>query len=708
MNTWNQIPLLRIFIPFLTGIILSILFPEVFNISATFVIILEILVIALALIFNQWPLNYKNRWIFGILLTSVIFLFACNITIPQLINDNKSSEFRNCKATHDTIIATIDEAVSERANSYKVILAVNAVKENGKWENIEGKIMTYFQKDSAASKLKYGDRLIISSSFTEVKSNRNPEEFDYKNYLAMRSIFLQSYVKTGQWAILEINKGNIIKEYALNIREKFLTIFRTFGMNGDEYAVAGALILGYTDKLDQDIISMYSGSGALHILSVSGMHVGIIFIVLNFLLAFLDRYKKGKYFKNILLILLIWFYAAITGLSPAVCRAATMISFIIIGRLMKRNTNIYNTLIVSAIFLLILNPLYITDVGFQLSYIAVFGIILLQKKISELWQPSNWVIKQVWLIISVSLAAQIATFPLSILYFHQFPNYFLITNLIVVPLSNLIIYSGMLVLMISPIGSIAFYFSKVFVLMLNALNSSIRYIESLPYSITKGLSIDITETILLYIIIVFIIAFLFKKKGILLKTALIFSIIFFVSLGIKQYRSFSQKKFFVYNINKSMAIELVSGKNHFLITDSSLQQHPKLLEVHVKNNWIKLRLNEPLIINRKQLSDTIINYPNHTIFIKNNIIRFYDKVIAIVNEYNFQSIASSGLSVDYLILSGNIKTNISNLLHSYKPRLVIIDSSNSMKKTEAWLNECKTIDIPCYAVLKSGAYVYEI
>ena len=115
-----------------------------------------------------------------------------------------------------------------------------------------------------------------------------------------------------------------------------------------------------------------------------------------------------------------------------------------------------------------------------------------------------------------------------------------------------------------------------------------------------------------------------------------------------------------------------------------------------------------MIINRKQLSDTIINYPNHTIFIKNNIIRFYDKVIAIVNEYNFQSIASSGLSVDYLILSGNIKTNISNLLHSYKPRLVIIDSSNSMKKTEAWLNECKTIDIPCYAVLKSGAYVYEI
>jgi competence protein ComEC len=707
MNFWNQLPLFRILIPFLAGIIFSILFPSFFDIASLNVIIPGIVFIILAMIYSRIFKDFSTRWIFGVLLNVIIFFFACSITIPRLINSSPD-DLSNSKLSSDTVIATIDDPVVERENSYKVILEINAVKRNGSWQKAEGKVMTYLQKDSMAAGLRYGDRMLLSSSFSEIKSIQNPYEFDYKQYLSMRSIFLQTYVKSGKWTLLERNRGNYIRAIAFSIREKFLEIFREYDIKGEEYAVAGALILGYTDKLDQDLINVYSGSGALHILSVSGMHVGVIFIVLNFLLAFLDRTRKGRYIKPIILILLIWFYAAITGLSPAVNRAAAMITFVIAGKMLGRNTNIYNTLAASALLLLVIDPLLVSDVGFQLSYIAVFGIVLLQKKISNLWQPNNWLLLQIWMIISVSIAAQIATFPLSIFYFHQFPNYFLLTNLVVVPFSNFIIYCGMLVLITSPMAVIASWFSKAFVYMLYGLNYSIRSIESLPYAVTHGLALSSLQTILLYMIIAFVITFLFNRKSIMLKLATAMSIIFFISLGIDKYDALSQKKIIVYNVKKSTAIDFIDGNDHFLLTDSILLANEKSIKTHISNNWVKLRLDAPTRINEKCVADSTYEFESGSLYMKRNIVQFFGKRIALVNENNFREVSEKPLQIDYLVISGNIKTDIEELLDSYHPKLIIIDSSNSSWKSEKWIKECDALDMPCYAVVKSGAYEEEI
>ncbi|MFH0866282.1 MAG: ComEC/Rec2 family competence protein [Bacteroidota bacterium] len=707
MNFWNQLPLFRILIPFLAGIIFSLLFPVFFGMASPYVLFPVIIFIVLAILYPRIFKNFSTRWIFGIILNIIIFFVACNLTVPRLINDSPS-DLRNIKHSSDTVIATIDDPVVERENSYKVILEINAVRKNGSWQKAEGKVMTYLQKDSMAANLSYGDRMVLASSFTEIKSSQNPAEFDYKKYLSMRSIFLQSYVKSGKWMLLERNKGNYLREMALNIRDKFLKIFREYDIQGEEYAVAGALILGYTDKLDQDLINVYSGSGALHILSVSGMHVGIIFIVLNFLLAFLDRKKKGRYIKLVTLILLIWFYAAITGLSPAVNRAAAMITFVIAGRIFGRNTNIYNTLAASAMLLLVFNPLLVSDVGFQLSYIAVFGIVLLQKKIHNLWQPSNWLLLQIWLIVSVSIAAQIATFPLSIFYFHQFPNYFLFTNLVVVPFSSFIIYCGMIVLIASTFAFIASLFSKAFVYMLYGLNYTIRFIENLPYSVTHGLTLSSMETIMLYVLIAFVIAFLFNRKTIMLKLAAVMSIVFFISLAVGKYEALSQKKIVVYNVKKSTAIDFIYGKDHFLFTDSLLLANEKSIKTHINNHWIKLRLNDATNIDEQSLSDSSYEFESKSFFIKQNIIQFFDKRLAFVNENNFRNVSDKTLQLDYLVISGNIRADIDELLDSYHPKLIIIDSSNSNWRTEKWVKECDALNMPCYSVLKSGAYIEEI
>ena len=644
---------------------------------------------------------------FGVILNLFIFAFGykytCNLNIK-----NQTTDFSHFRSKSDTIIATVIEDVSERENTYKVVLELNSVKRNKHWIPVSGKAITYFEKDSLSKNIYYGDRLIISACFADVKPPQNPGEFNYKKYLSLQSVFTQGYVKSGRWEIFDHNKGSVFKSLALEIRNKFLKIFENNNIKGDEYAVASALILGYTEKIDSDLISVYQGSGALHILCVSGMHVGVVFIVLNFFLSFFDRLKKGKFLKPILLILLIWFYAAITGLSPAVCRAAAMITFVILGKALGRETNIYNTLSASALLLLIIDPLLIFNIGFQLSYFAVIGIVALQKMINKLYIPNNWLLKQVCLIFSVSIAAQLATFPLALLYFHQFPNYFLLTNLVVMPLSNFIIYCGMLVVVLSPLSFLVAVFSKILIFLVFCLNQSIRFIEGLPYSAFKGIQIYNYEMILLYLGIITIVFFLLNKKTRYLKLTMIIAIAFSASFAINSFISLKQKSLIVYNIKKTSAIDLIDGKNHLFLSDSYFSDSSKTYKMHLKNNWSRMQLHHPDFINTKLFSKTKPTNTYISAFTENNFIQFYNKRLVIINKNNYNIISSSKINVDYLIISENIYKEIGELLDSYIPKLIIIDSSNSLKKTEKWIQECIELKIPYYAVLKSGAFQVNI
>lgn len=435
----------------------------------------------------------------------------------------------------------------------------------------------------------------------------------------------------------------------------------------------------------------------MHVLSVSGLHVAIVYIVFSWLLFFLDKVKHGNIIKATLLILFLWFYAALTGLSPSVLRSAAMFSFIVVAKAFNRHTNIYNTLAASAFLLLIIDPYLIMDVGFQLSYLAVIGIVFIQPKIYDWFDIDNRILDEVWKITTVSIAAQIATFPLGLLYFHQFPNYFLLSNFIVIPVSTLIIYTGIALFVFAKISVAAIYLAMGFNCCVWFLNASVKTMEQWPCALLKGISITGFETALIYLLIILFFYYFNKQKFNYLAGAFCITITILCSQIIEQHQQFEQKKLIVYNIPKTNAIDFIDAKSNVLLTNKTFATNERGLLFHVKHNWWDLGINDTKII-----SDSI---QTKNLWIKNNVIRFYDKRIIIVDK---NKLFSETLPVDFLVISHNPPIHISDLLKKYHPNKIIFDSSNYNYRITKWKKECAMIHQPYYSVQDEGALVVNL
>jgi competence protein ComEC len=385
---------------------------------------------------------------------------------------------------------------------------------------VSGRLMLYLQKDSLAASVKYGDYLLIENNFQEISDPKNPGEFNYRRFLSYSNIFHQAYRTSGQWQPTGRNQGFFLVRWSLAMRHKALQTFEDHHLSGREFAVVSALLLGFREYLDEDLRREFAGAGAMHILCVSGLHVGIIFLVLKFLLSFLNKVPRGRIVQTVLVILLIWFYAAITGFSPSVLRASTMFSFVALGHSFRRTTSIYNTLAASAFLLMIIDPYIITRIGFQLSYLAVISIVALQPFFYQQLVFKNYLLDKAWAILTVSLAAQLATGPLSLFYFHQFPNYFLLTNLIVIPLASLIIYSALATLVLTPIPFVGMVAGKVLFGFVYALHQSVKFIEGLPYSTSSNVFINLPETLAIFMVLIFLSLFFMQQRPKALRLAL--------------------------------------------------------------------------------------------------------------------------------------------------------------------------------------------
>ncbi|MCK4406529.1 MAG: ComEC family competence protein, partial [Bacteroidales bacterium] len=439
MNFWHQFPFVRLITPFIFGIISAVSLGQEIHVPLFVLGVLFIIILLIVFIPNIF-FSFKYRWVFGLVIFALLYLSGFELTVQKFQKFKQLHVFQLPVEKRNYIVDII-EPVSQKQNSYKVIAGIRSAETDDKWEYSRGTVILYFQKDSLSKEIRYGDRIVLNANFIETKPPQNPSEFNYKRYLENKGIYHQAYIKSGTWKVLSTENCNKLLTFALSIRNNFFKILERNNIRGNEFAVVSAILLGYDDKLDKELVKEYSGAGAMHILCVSGLHVGIIYLLLNSMLFFLKKFRYGNNIKAVVLILLIWFYAMLTGLSPSVLRASTMISFIIIGKSLNRQTNIYNSLAASAFLLLIINPFIITSVGFQLSYAAVIAIVMLQQPMYKLWIINNWLGDKMWAITTVSIAAQLGTFPIALLYFHQFPNYFIITNLIVIPLSGFIIYA---------------------------------------------------------------------------------------------------------------------------------------------------------------------------------------------------------------------------------------------------------------------------
>ncbi len=693
-------PFTIIVIPYIFGIIFSINFVE-HSYNNLFFITIILLSIFIYFINIYLSSKYHYRWVFGLVMFILLF-FIGFIRLQQ--KRTKASDFDINKAKY--FIAIINEEPIEKNKSIKSIVKIIAKKDSLDWQSTVFKAIIYFEKINSSKKLKYGDRISFANNLKQVSTPNNPKEFDYKKYLANKNIHFNAYLQTRNWIKLKGNDANPIFKYSYQIRNYALNLYKKYGITGNEFAVLSALTLGYKEELDDQIKQAYSSTGAMHVLAVSGLHVGIIFVILNNLL-FFKKFKQGRIIKAIVIIFFLWAFAFISGLSISVVRASLMFSLAIIGTAINKNASIYNTISLSAFILLIHNPLVITDVGFQLSYLAVTSIVYLHPQIYAWFDINDWTLDKIWSITAVSIAAQIGTAPIQMYYFHQFPTYFFLSNIIVIPAAFIIMYTSLFFLLISGIEIIAYVIAYILNWIVWFLNYLIFGLEMLPYSKISDISFDLNQTLILFIIFALLIVYLQRNKIAFLKASIIVLTIFIGISSLKKVKLIETKSIYIYNVKKSSIFNIIDNDNNILFADKESIDNKKMIRYAAYNNWLFLKAKNVRNIYTDNLfkqGDTSL-YLNKNIFYRNNFLNYYNKKFLFVNNDDLLHFKSNcKMKVDYVVLMNNTKVILDELSELIDFKEIIFDSSNGYKQIKYWKKECEKRKIKYFSVPDMGAF----
>ena len=383
----------------------------------------------------------------------------------------------------------------QKPNSSENLLEVLSIKDSLGWKKAQGKVLIYHQ---LATSLQPGEVVLVNKIPEIIPSPSFPDEFDYRGFLAKKDIHFRQFIRSGLVKVDSSNTGSL--EFAIDRLGYFLSNLIDQKVEfAESKQIANALLLGQKESLDKEIKKAYSETGTMHILAVSGLHVGIIYAIL---LLPIKRFKSDSKFRKgylLAVVVLIWLYALMTGFSPSVVRASTMFSLVTAGQMRKKKPSIWNILAFSAMLMIVVEPEVIFDVGFQLSYLAVAGIVGLQPVIVRWWIPSNVVLEYFWQSAAVSIAAQLVTFPLSVFYFHQFPTYFLLANLIVVPLAFLIMAVGVPFLFLGWIPMLGEVMGWLVNWMIYIQNQITFFIQLLPLGKIDRLTITFSGMMLVWI-----------------------------------------------------------------------------------------------------------------------------------------------------------------------------------------------------------------
>lgn len=437
------------------------------------------------------------------------------------------------------LLAECSAPSSATAKGQRVVLRVLAEKRCDAWLPVRGNLLLFISDSSGKTGLETGDRVFLFCKPERIPGAELPGSFNAALFYAGKGCYFQGFVKNREVFRLKPANEQGIFSLAGRLRNRMLHSIRDHMPDESALGVAGALLLGYEDWLDPELETSYNSAGVLHVLCVSGMHVMLIYVILQWLFSFMDKNWFGKQVKFLLLLLLIWFYAMLTGFSPSVLRAAAMATFVMAGTWLGRNVSVYNLLCASCILLFCMNPWMIASAGFQLSFLAVCGIVFIHPFIRLWWQPANGMLQKTWELISVSLSAQLATMPMSLWMFHQFPNYFLLGNLVLVPLSTVVMYSGMAMLSLTWLTPAADALGWITSKLIIGLNATVSFIGALPGACTENVFISTPGMILLYLILTGLVLWLVFKRFVVFQVVLCLGLLF---LGEIVYRDLSERK----------------------------------------------------------------------------------------------------------------------------------------------------------------------
>jgi competence protein ComEC len=681
MDFLQRTPFFRLLLPLILGIIVyQYVDFQHWGLYAMF--FLAIVLMVLPFVIRIPKRQFQFRWLFG----CGIFLFLF-VLIYFLSGEREKENVFQRLNSRGIYRIELSAAPIEKAKSYLCKVEVVQYFDSTSWVTTRGKAILYLQKDSAASKLLFGDRLMLEAKFSPPERALNPDGFDYAAYLKRQGVGAVCYVPSGGWRMTDTDLAFSIQRQADICRNYLLNIYREFHIEGDEFAVLAALTLGYTDALQPDLRASYSATGAMHILSVSGMHVGVVYVVMAFLLSFLNKNQRQKVLKAILLSLFLWGYAFLSGLSPAVVRATLMFSFVAIATCFERKSQIYNTIFMSAFFMLLYNPNFLFDVGFQLSYSAVLSIIFFQPIIGKLYIANNKYSKAVWDLFSVSLAAQLGTMPFTLYYFQQFPNYFLLTNFVAIPLSTIVIYLAMALLITSFVPYLSVVVAFLLKWSLWLLNFLIVWVQNLPYSLSH-LSLDIRQTIVVFLALFCFSTYFFYKKFSALVVGLSAVLLACMFNLQTNYQTMISKRMIVFAGQKNTHVNFIDRNRNYVFTTDSVE-----MERIAKAFWQNQKLEKPHYIHHNEwFSDGVSGFAG-------------SRILILSNDFLKKQTYSEPLKLDYLIIGRGLKPQIEQLLECLHPRKIIVDKTISDWYKQSIKTACQTRNIAFYSVAEEGAYV---
>jgi len=664
----GEIPFALLLLPFLAGLGLSVMYP-----CAAYLTGLELALGILLLAFVSLNLGYQKlnlhrvKWIGG-LLAGAMLLLTGMVAVECNREINSAEHFSKQKPAY--LIGRITTEPKLNAGILRFVTRIEQGGDTGKLQLMKGNLMVSVKVDTARQmNLSYGDRLIIPANFNPVEGPLNPAEFNYKAFLAHQNIYQQAFLIQYQVKVLEHDAGNPVVAYALKLRLNLVNKLRSAIRDTDVVAVASTIILGYRADLRKEVQEAYAKTGTMHLLSVAGMHVGLIYLMITFLLSFLPHGKRSKLIKIVVSIGLIWFYALITGFSAPVCRAVVMLTMVIIGFSFNRHINRLNVLAVSAFLLLLYNPFYICDAGFQLSYMAVFGIIIIQPYIYKWAYFKNHIAREVWLVVSVSLAAQIILFPIGALYFHDFPVYFLASNVFIILPSMIVMYAGIVFLALPHIpilsGSLAWLLEKTISIMTKTLS----IMEHAPFGSISKIWINGFEFVLAYAITIGILCFLIQRNKQWLKFSLVAILLVSISFSLKAYRSMNTSSITFFSLRKNTGILFRNGGDGLLLTD--LSEKEKAYQYSVQPDLDSCRISNLKYLGK---DTSTVNFSK-----QGHLIRFKDQTILLLDQSFEGKTFSDRLNIDYLYITGDPHINLPFLKQNFNFKQLIADGTNSTR-----------------------------
>ena len=629
--------------------------------------------ILFAALFLTYKLN-KN----GILFGGIVGLSFCalGVFIMALSNPrNNTSHYSHHPTNRDASFhLTITEVLKSTLYADRYLAKIQMMDST----LVTGKVLLRFPKDSATQALAIDDRLLVHGNLKEIKGPLNPHQFNYKRYMAQRGVYHQLFLGPKSFYRTTSSARSLLGA-ASRFRDFTIQQLKSQPIGKEKVAVMEAILLGQRNDLSDTTYQNYKDAGAVHILALSGLHIGILLLLLRFLLSPLSLLPYGKQLQLLITLFLLWGFALVAGLSSSIVRAVTMFSFVAYALYLKRPTHTLNVVTLSLFFLLLAKPSYLFQVGFQMSYAAVYAIVWLYPKLQALWRPSNTFIRKLWQLMAVSCTAQLGVLPISLFYFHQFPGLFFVSNVIVVPFLGVVLGLGILVLALSNFSILPVSLAHFYNGIIGVMNRTVSWIAKQDDFLFREVPFDAVSLVLSY--------------------ALIFSFVFFATKGRAKIAMLVLVCTLLFQTHTFLAVRRSNSKSELILahqTANSLMLHKQGPKLHVyqKNN-LGLDYLLPNFKIAERIETVSYSQLQNSYRIGNKTLHIMDSLAVLPTK-----------NVDYLLITQSPKVNMERVLDAATIGTVLVDGSNYRNLVAQWKVSCDKKEVPFHFTGEKGAFYF--